>query len=92
MIPPIAKFTIGLNSVLASIVIIDVINEFKRNRREWARMYIQAICQTLTSMGPHYLVNIYRWVKTAIWDAPMRLFLDIELELQSIQRSEEREA
>ncbi len=55
-------------------------------------MYIQAICQTLTSMGPHYLVNIYRWVKTAIWDAPMRLFLDIELELQSIQRSEEREA
>jgi len=50
-------------------------------------MYIQAICQTLTSMGPHYLVNIYRWVKMAIWDAPIRLFLDVELELQSIERS-----
>lgn len=43
-------------------------------------------------MGPHYLLNTYRWVKMAIWDAPIRLFLDIELELQSIQRSEEREA
>tara|TARA_B100000405_G_scaffold46523_2_gene30615 strand:- start:1275 stop:1412 length:138 start_codon:yes stop_codon:yes gene_type:complete len=38
-------------------------------------------------MGPHYLVNIYRWVKMAIWDAPIRLFLDVELELQSIERS-----
>lgn len=33
MIPPIAKFTIGLNSVLASIVVVDVLNEFKRNIR-----------------------------------------------------------
>jgi hypothetical protein len=54
-------------------------------------MYVQAICQTLTSMGPQYLRNTCKWVKMAIWDAPFRLFLDIELELQSIQRSEEKE-
>lgn len=31
MIPPIAKFTIGLNSVLAFIVLADNYKEFKKN-------------------------------------------------------------
>lgn len=51
-------------------------------------MYIQAICNTFVSMGPQYLTSIFRWVKAAIYDAPLRLFLDIELELQSIERND----
>ena len=37
-------------------------------------------------MGPHYVVNIYKWVKMAVWDAPYRVWLDIELEKISIDR------
>jgi len=50
-------------------------------------MYPQAIYQTVTGMGPTYLVNIYRWFKTALWDAPYRVWLDIELEKLSIERN-----
>jgi|TARA_R110001583_G_scaffold190632_1_gene355040 hypothetical protein len=37
-------------------------------------------------MGPHYLINTYNWVKCAVWDAPQRLILDIELEKIAIER------
>jgi|TARA_B110000914_G_C15398256_1_gene415882 hypothetical protein len=37
-------------------------------------------------MGPQYLVKTYNWFKTALWDAPQRLLLDIELEKLSIDR------
>jgi hypothetical protein len=39
-------------------------------------------------MGSVYLANTYTWVKTALWDAPYRLLLDIELEKISIEREE----
>ena len=49
-------------------------------------IYIQAICQTLTSVGPYYMINTYNWVKCAVWDAPKRLILDIELDIMMIVR------
>ena len=48
--------------------------------------YLQAIPRTFIYMGPHYVVNIYKWVKMAVWDAPYRVWLDIELEKISIDR------
>ena len=49
-------------------------------------IYLQAAAQTLTSMGPHYIKNIYTWVKCAVLDAPFRVYLDVELEKISIER------
>jgi hypothetical protein len=51
-------------------------------------IYIQAVYQTFASMGPHYLLNTYNWIKTALWDAPYRFLLDVELEKLSIEREE----
>lgn len=50
-------------------------------------IYAQAIPQAIISMGPSYLINIYKWVKMAVWDAPYRVWLDIELEKLAIERS-----
>jgi len=50
-------------------------------------MYPQAIYQSMTTMGPTYLINIYKWFKMALWDAPYRIWLDIELEKLSIERN-----
>lgn len=36
---------------------------------------------TARDMGPQYISNTLEWIKTALWDAPFRVFLDIELEL-----------
>lgn len=54
-------------------------------------MYLQAIFQTMRDMGPQYLINIYKWVKCAIWDAPFRVYLDIELEKNMIERNLSRD-
>jgi hypothetical protein len=32
------------------------------------------------SMTPFYIENFCLWVKTAVWDAPRRIYLDIDLE------------
>jgi hypothetical protein len=37
-------------------------------------------------MTPFYVDNFYKWVKTAVWDAPLRLILDIELEVLKLER------
>jgi hypothetical protein len=50
-------------------------------------MYPQAICRTITTMGPTYLLNIYAWFKMALWDAPYRVWLDVELEKLTIERN-----
>jgi hypothetical protein len=55
-------------------------------------IYLQAISQTIIYMGPHYLTNTYKWVKSALWDAPYRLFLDVELEKIAIERLSERDS
>jgi hypothetical protein len=49
-------------------------------------MYAYAIYRTVLNMGPHYVTNVYTWLKTALWDAPYRVYLDVELEKVSIER------
>jgi hypothetical protein len=51
-------------------------------------IYIQAVYQTFATMGPQYLLNTYNWLKAALWDAPQRFMLDVELEKISIEREE----
>ena len=49
--------------------------------------WVHAICRTMISMGPEYTTNVLKWVKSAVWDAPYRVWLDIELEKISIERN-----
>lgn len=49
-------------------------------------MYIKAIYRTAISMGSFYMENFFKWVKMAVWDAPQRVYLDIELEKMKIER------
>ena len=42
-------------------------------------MLFQAIANTTVDMGPHYLTNICKWLKSAVWDAPYRVYLDVQL-------------
>ena len=37
-------------------------------------------------MTPFYLEKVCQWVKMALWDAPKRIYLDIELEKQVIEK------
>ncbi|AET84963.1 hypothetical protein FK873_gp175 [Micromonas pusilla virus SP1] len=50
-------------------------------------MLFQAIANTTVDMGPHYLTNICKWVKSAVWDAPYRVYLDVQLERQKLERN-----
>jgi hypothetical protein len=49
-------------------------------------MYIKAVYRTVITMTPFYIENFCLWVKTAIWDAPRRIYLDVDLERQKIER------
>jgi len=49
-------------------------------------MYAKAIYRTVMTMSPFYIENFCIWVKTAIWDAPRRIYLDIDLEAHKIKR------
>ena len=42
-------------------------------------MLIVAMFNTARDMGPQYISNVLGWVKSALWNAPFRVFLDIEL-------------
>jgi len=46
----------------------------------------EALTETFRSYGPYYLKNIYLWFKSAVWDAPRRFFLDLQLEQMRINR------
>lgn len=37
-------------------------------------------------MTSFYLENVCTWLKTALYDAPYRVYLDVELEKQKIKR------
>lgn len=50
-------------------------------------MILVAIYNTILSMGPYYTTSTYKWFKSALWDAPMRLYLDIQLEYMRIERN-----
>jgi hypothetical protein len=49
-------------------------------------MYAYALYRTMKSMGPEYILNICDWVKRALWDAPYRVYLDVDLEKMAIER------
>ena len=51
-------------------------------------MYLKAIYRTVMTMSSFYVENFCLWVKTAVWDAPHRIYLDIDLEKQKIEREQ----
>jgi len=51
-------------------------------------MYAKAIYRTVMTMSSFYVENFCLWVKTAVWDAPRRIYLDIDLEKQKIEREQ----
>jgi hypothetical protein len=52
-------------------------------------MLFKAVYRTVMSMTPFYVENFCIWVKTAVWDAPRRVYLDIDLEKHKIKRETE---
>jgi hypothetical protein len=50
-------------------------------------MLLTAICNTMIGMGPYYVQSTYKWFKMALWDAPTRVFLDIQLEQMRLERN-----
>ena len=52
-------------------------------------MYTKAIYRTVVTMTPYYVENFCLWVKTAVWDAPRRIYLDIDLEKQKLEREQQ---
>ena len=50
--------------------------------------WFHAICRTMISMGPEYTTNVLKWVKSAVWDAPYRVWLDIELQKIAYDRED----
>jgi hypothetical protein len=52
-------------------------------------MYAKAIYRTVMTMTPFYIENFCVWVKSAVWDAPRRIYLDIDLEKHRIEMEQE---
>jgi hypothetical protein len=50
-------------------------------------MLLTAIFNTMYGMGPYYLDSTYKWLKMALWDAPTRVFLDVQLEQMRLERN-----
>jgi hypothetical protein len=50
-------------------------------------MLLTAIYNTLHTMGPYYLTSTYKWFKAALWDAPVRICLDVQLEQMRLERN-----
>jgi len=41
----------------------------------------------MISMGSYYARSTYKWVKMAVWDAPIRVYLDVQLEQMRLERN-----
>jgi hypothetical protein len=41
----------------------------------------------MIGMGPYYIESTYKWFKMALWDAPTRVFLDVQLEQMRLERN-----
>lgn len=50
--------------------------------------YTKAIYVTLLTMGVYYIENMCTWIKAAVWDAPYRIILDVQLEKQKLDRDQ----
>jgi len=54
--------------------------------------YLKAVYVTIMTMGAFYVENFAVWVKTAVWDAPRRVYLDIDLERHRLSRIGDRQS
>ena len=50
-------------------------------------MLFTALYNTTLSMGPYYLQSTYKWFNMALWDAPTRIILDVQLEQLRLERN-----
>lgn len=50
-------------------------------------MLLIAILNTMYGMSPYYIESTYKWFKMALWDAPTRVFLDVQLEQMRLERN-----
>lgn len=50
-------------------------------------MLLVVIYNTVISMGSYYARSTYKWVKMAVWDAPIRVYLDVQLEQMRLERN-----
>jgi hypothetical protein len=50
-------------------------------------MLFTALYNTTLSMGPYYIESTYKWFKMALWDAPTRILLDVQLEQLRLERN-----
>jgi hypothetical protein len=50
-------------------------------------MLLTAIFNTAIGMGPYYMESTYKWMKMALWDAPTRIILDVQLEQLRLERN-----
>ena len=59
----------------------------KRSDHNKLKMLLTAIFNTMYGMGPYYIESTYKWFKMALWDAPTRVFLDVQLEQMRLERN-----
>ena len=50
-------------------------------------MLLTAIFNTAIGMGPYYMESIYKWLRMALWNAPTRIILDVQLEQMRLERN-----
>lgn len=50
-------------------------------------MLLKAIFNTAIGMGLYYMESTYKWLKMALWDAPTRIVLDVQLEQMRLERN-----
>ena len=50
------------------------------------KTYFVAMFNTFSQFTPQYSLNTFKWLKTAIVDAPCRLMLDIDIEQLRLKR------
>ena len=50
-------------------------------------MLLTAIFNTMVGMGPYYMESTYKWLRMALWNAPTRVILDVQLEQMRLERN-----
>ena len=53
--------------------------------RTLLQMYAKAIYRIVMTKTPVYIENLCLWVKSAVWDAPRCIFMDIDFEISQIE-------
>ena len=50
-------------------------------------MLLTAIFNTMVGMGPYSMESTYNWLRMALWNAPTRVILDVQLEQMRLERN-----